>query len=94
MFGTIMVANVWMRILPGQRRMIEAVKAGRKPDMAQGALGAQRSRHNTYMSVPLIFIMVSNHFPVATYGAEHGWAVLSALILLGFGGAKVMRDFL
>ncbi len=91
MFGTIMVANVWMRILPGQRKMLAAVKAGQKPDMTYGAIGRRASKHNTYMSVPLVFIMLSNHFPTASYGNPHAALVLGALILVGWAAAKGMR---
>src|SRR5213594_2046746 len=67
MVGTIMTANVWMRILPGQRKMIEAVEAGRSPDLSLAARAKLRSKHNTFMVVPVVAIMLSNHFPVATY---------------------------
>ena len=92
MFGTIMVANVWRRILPGQSRMVEAVTEGREPDMSFGALGKQRSKHNSFLSVPLIFIMISNHFPVATYGSEHNWIILPGLVVGGWVAAKFIRD--
>ena len=92
MFGFIMVSNVWSRILPGQTKMIEARKAGKEPDMSFGVRGKQRSKHNTFMSVPLIFIMVSNHFPVATYGHQYNWVILSVLVLIGWVGAKLIRD--
>ncbi len=91
MFGTIMVANVWMIILPGQRRMLEAVRAGRAPDMSHGARGKQASKHNTFMSVPLILLMVSNHFSIV--GHAQGWLVLGGLVLLGWGGAWWMRRY-
>src|SRR6266481_5089962 len=86
--GTIMAANVWMRILPAQRKMIEAIKAGNKPDEALAAQAKLRSKQNTFMAVPLVFIMISNHFPGVTYGERNGWAVLAALILLGWIAAK------
>jgi uncharacterized membrane protein len=92
MFGTIMVSNVWIRILPGQRRMLEQRHAGQEPDMSEGARGKQRSKHNTYMSVPLIFLMVSNHFPVGTYGNEYNWLILSGLVAMGWVGAKLIRS--
>ena len=60
--GTIMAANVWMRIWPNQRRIIGAIKEGKAPDAAWAALAGLRSKHNTYMSIPLIFFMMSNHF--------------------------------
>ena len=59
LFGTLMAANVWMRIWPAQRRIITAIKAGNAPDAADGATAKLRSKHNTYMSVPLLFLMVS-----------------------------------
>ncbi|MBI3547835.1 MAG: urate hydroxylase PuuD [Elusimicrobia bacterium] len=92
MMGTTMVANVWMTILPGQRKMIEARKAGREPDYALGARGKRCSRHNTFMSMPVIFLMISNHFPTATYGSQYPWQILGALVLFGWVAAKVMRD--
>jgi uncharacterized membrane protein len=92
MFGTIMAANVWLRILPAQRQMLAAVKAGEKPDTAL-AEGAQRcSKHNTYMSVPLIFLMISNHFPATTFGREHAWLILGGLTLLGWIAARLLRQ--
>ncbi|HXM36391.1 MAG TPA: urate hydroxylase PuuD [Pyrinomonadaceae bacterium] len=90
-FGTIMAANVWMRILPAQRKMIEAIKAGSKPDEALAAQAKLRSKQNTFMAVPVVFIMISNHFPGVTYGERNGWAVLAALILLGGIAAKFIR---
>jgi uncharacterized membrane protein len=89
--GTIMVANVWMRILPAQRRMIAAVREGRAPDPAEGASAKLRSKHNTFMAVPVVFTMVSNHYPVSTYGHEYNWLVLSALVLVGWVAAKIVR---
>jgi len=89
--GTIMAANVWMRILPAQKKMIEAIKAGNKPDEALAAQAKLRSKQNTFMAVPLVFIMISNHFPGVTYGEKNGWAVLAVLILLGWVAAKFIR---
>src|SRR5882672_9685550 len=90
-FGTIMAANVWMRILPAQRKMIEAIKAGNKPDDALSAQAKLRSKQNTFMAVPLVFIMISNHFPGVTYGEKNSWIILAALILLGWIAAKFIR---
>src|SRR5262249_31423977 len=61
MFGTLMFINVWMRIWPNQRRIITATKNGEKPDPAWVGLAGLRSKHNTYMSVPLVFAMISQH---------------------------------
>jgi uncharacterized membrane protein len=91
MFGTIMAANVWMRILPAQRRMIAATKRGEKFDERLGARAKQRSKHNTFMVVPLVFTMISNHFPSATYGRSDNWLILSLLVLVGWIAAKFLR---
>src|SRR6266550_5708711 len=91
MFGTIMAANVWMRILPAQKKMIAAIKEGRKPDDALAAQAKFRSKQNTFMAVPLVFIMISNHFPGVTYGERYNWAILSILILAGWIAAKFIR---
>ncbi len=91
-FGTIMTANVWFRILPSQRKMIAASVAGETFDASLGAQAKLRSKHNTFMAVPVVFIMISNHFPVATYGNKYSWEVLVALVLLGWAAAKVIRE--
>jgi uncharacterized membrane protein len=91
-FGTIMTANVWFRILPSQRKMIAAAAAGAKFDAALGAQAKLRSKHNTFMAVPVVFIMISNHFPVATYGNKYGWEILVALVVLGWAAAKAIRE--
>ncbi len=91
MFGTIMVANVWQRILPAQRRMIAAVSEGKEPDQSLAARAKLRSKHNTFMAVPVVFLMISNHYPVTTYGHDYNWVVLSIVVLLGWGAAKIIR---
>lgn len=90
-FGTIMVVNVWMHILPAQRKMIAALKEGQKPDERLAAQAKLRSKHNTYMVIPVVFTMISNHFPVSTYGHRYNWLILSALVLAGWGAAKIIR---
>jgi uncharacterized membrane protein len=90
MFGTIMAANVWMRILPAQRKMIAATKEGREPDANLGARAKLRSKHNTFIVVPTVFLMISNHY-ANTYGSRYNWIILSVLILLGWGVAKIIR---
>ncbi len=82
MMGTWMVGNVAMRIIPAQRALVAAVREGRAPDAALGKRAKQRSRHNNYMTYPVIFIMLSNHFP-STYGSSMAWAVLGGLMLVG-----------
>ena len=90
-FGTIMVMNVWMRILPPQRRMIAAAAKGEHFDETLAAGAKQRSKHNTFLAVPTTFIMISSHFPTATYGNHDAVAVLGALILVGWVAAGVLR---
>jgi uncharacterized membrane protein len=90
--GTLMALNVWMRILPAQRRMIAAASEGKEPDQRLADRAKTRSKHNTFMVIPVVFIMISNHFPVATYGHKYNWLILAALILVGWGAAKVIRE--
>ncbi|MCU0896101.1 MAG: urate hydroxylase PuuD [Burkholderiales bacterium] len=80
--GTIMVWNVFFVIIPGQRRMVEAIRAGRTPDPEPGKRGKQRSVHNNYFTLPVLFIMVSNHYPF-TYAHRHGWLVLAVIMAAG-----------
>jgi uncharacterized membrane protein len=91
LFGTIMAANVWMHILPSQKRMIAALKEGRKPDERLAAQAKLRSKQNTFMAVPVVFIMISHHYPGVTYGDRYNWIILSVLILLGWIAAKFIR---
>jgi len=84
LLGTVMVANVWMRILPAQQAMIDATRAGRPADFTMGERAKQRSVHNSYMTFPLLFIMLSSHYP-ATYAGSANWLVL--LLLFVAGGA-------
>lgn len=84
-FGTMMALNVWMIIWPYQKRIITATKAGTAPDPQDVATAGLRSRHNTYMSVPLIFTMISNHYPTV-YGMV-AWQrdlILAIIIAVGF----------
>lgn len=82
-FGTMMAANVWMVIWPSQKKIIAATKEGTAPDAALVALAGLRSRHNTFMSVPLLFTMVSNHYPTM-YGSAARDLCLLGVIVLGF----------
>ena len=91
LFGTIMVNNVSMRILPPQRRMIAAGVKGEPFDPALAAGAKRRSMHNTYLAVPTVFIMISSHYPTATYGNSYAIVVLGALILTGWGAAALLR---
>lgn len=80
--GTIMVANVFFVIIPGQRRMVEAAGRGELPDPADGIRAKQRSVHNTYFTLPVLFVMTSNHYAM-TYSHEYNWAILIAIALAG-----------
>ena len=91
LFGTIMAANVWMHILPSQKRMIAALNEGRKPDERLAARAKLRSKQNTFLAVPVVFIMISHHYPGVTYGDRYNWIILSVLILLGWVAAKFIR---
>jgi uncharacterized membrane protein len=83
-----MAANVWMGILPATSKMLAAIREGKPIDLKLAERAKNRTVHNTYMTVPLIFLMISNHFPTATYGAKYNWLILSALVLAGAISAK------
>lgn len=89
MLGTIMTANVWMRILPPQRRMVAALKAGQEPNLAEGASAKTRSKHNTFIVIPVVFTMISHHY--AVIGAKYNWIIFAVLVLVGMGAAKLIR---
>jgi uncharacterized membrane protein len=89
MFGTIMAANVWMRIWPSQQKIITAVKNGEAPDAALVALAGTRSRHNTYMSVPLVWTMVNQHTLASAPPGIGGEIYL--LLAVGIGWLVVMQ---
>ena len=91
LMGTIMAVNVWMWILPSQRKMIAAAKEGKQIDPAVMATGPIRSKHNSYMVVPLVFIMISNHYPTISYGHDYSTAILGIILLVGWGMARLMR---
>jgi uncharacterized membrane protein len=82
MLGTIMAANVLFNIIPAHWELIRAKEAGREPDPAPGLEAKRRSVHNNYLTLPVVFTMISNHFPF-TYGNDHAWLVLVALLLIG-----------
>lgn len=83
LIGTVMAGNVFFRIIPAQRALIAATKAGTTPDVTLGARAKTRSTHNHYLTLPLLFTMLSNHFP-ATYGHPQAWLVLALLMVFGF----------
>ena len=89
MFGTIMAFNVWFRIWPSQKKIIAAVKNGEAPDPAIVALAGSRSRHNTYLSLPLVWAMLNFHSTYFAGGnlgiaSSWAWATMLAVVLLGW----------
>jgi len=89
MIGSVMVGNVFFVIIPNQRKVVADLIAGRQPDPALGKAAKQRSLHNNYMTLPVLFIMLSHHYPM-TYGAQRPWLVLA---LLGATGVAVRHVF-
>jgi uncharacterized membrane protein len=81
MIGTCMAANVFFVIIPGQRAMVTAIEKGEEPDVRYGQAGSFRSLHNNYLTLPVLFIMISSHFPM-TFGHGQAWAVLAVLALI------------
>jgi uncharacterized membrane protein len=88
MLGTIMAANVAHIIIPSQRKLVKAKEQGVAPDPIEGLRGKQRSVHNNYFTLPVLFTMISSHYPL-TYGHPRGWLVLIAILLL----AAYVRHF-
>jgi uncharacterized membrane protein len=89
--GTLMAFNVWMRIIPAQKRMVAAAREGREIDQRLADRAKFRSKHNTYMVIPVVMIMISNHYPVTTYGHQYNWIVLAVLTLVGWAVAHIIR---
>ncbi len=91
MLGTIMTANVFLVIIPGQMRMLAATRAGTEVDTSHGVRAKQRSIHNHYLTFPVLFTMLAGHFP-SFYGHPQAWAVLTLLFVAG-AGIKAMMNF-
>lgn len=89
--GTCMAANVWQRIIPAQRKMVRDAQEGREPNPVLADRAKFRSKHNTYMVIPVVLIMISNHFPTTTYGHQYNWLMLAGLTLVGWVVAHVIR---
>jgi uncharacterized membrane protein len=87
--GTIMAANVFFVIIPGQKKMVNAMRAGGLPDPIHGKRGKLRSVHNNYFTLPVLFIMISSHY-ASTYGHAHSWAVLA---LISAAGVSIRHFF-
>ena len=82
MLGTMMAGNVFFVIIPAHWELIRAKQAGREPSAAAGLRAKQRSVHNNYLTLPVVFTMISNHFPI-TYGHSYSWLILVALLVIG-----------
>lgn len=82
--GTVMVGNVWVRIIPAQRALVAAARSGGVPDPALAHRAKQRSMHNSYVTLPVIFMMISNHYPF-TFGHPWNWLILVGLSVIGAG---------
>ena len=87
--ATAMSANVFFWIIPGQRRMVAAMKAGETPNPLDGKRGKQRSVHNTYFTLPVVLLMISNHYSFA-YNHDYAWVIMSLFI---FAGALIRQFF-
>ena len=88
MIGTIMTGNVFFVIIPNQRIVVADLKAGRIPDAKFGVIAKLRSTHNNYLTLPVLFLMISNHYPM-TYGHPFSWMVVAFLLPIG----AIVRDF-
>ena len=91
LMGTVMAANVWMRILPAQKLTVGALEADEEPDPEPAVRAKMRSGHNTFLALPLIFIMVSSHFPTLSYGRRSNWLMLALFMALGFAARWFMN---
>ena len=80
--GTIMVANVLMIIIPGQKKVVASLLANETPNPIHGAIAKQRSIHNNYLTLPVIFIMISNHYPLI-YATKYSWIIISIILIIG-----------
>jgi uncharacterized membrane protein len=88
LIGTIMVANVFVIIIPFQRKTVDALIASTTPDPAWGAIGKQRSVHNNYLTLPVIFLMLSNHYPLF-FATRFNWLIVAIVLVIG----PVIRHF-
>ena len=88
LIGTMMVANVFLVIIPNQRKVVADLIAGREPDPKYGEQAKQRSLHNNYLTLPVIFVMISNHYPLA-FASKWNWLILAIVLVMG----AVIRHF-
>lgn len=88
LIGTIMVANVFVIIIPYQKKTVDALRAGREPDPTWGEIGKQRSVHNNYLTLPVVFLMLSNHYPLL-FATKYNWMIVAIVLVIG----PVIRHF-
>ncbi|WP_420349823.1 urate hydroxylase PuuD [Pelagibius sp.] len=88
LIGTMMVANVFLVIIPNQRKVVADLIAGKEPDPKLGQQAKQRSLHNNYLTLPVIFVMISNHYPL-TFASRWNWVILAIVLVMG----AVIRHF-
>ncbi len=86
--GTMMAANVFFVIIPNQKKTVAALMAGDEPDAIWGKQAKQRSLHNNYLTLPVLLMMISSHYPM-TFGHEYNWVIFAGVVILG----GVIRDF-
>jgi uncharacterized membrane protein len=86
--GTIMVANVFVVVIPNQKKTAAAMLAGKEPDPVWGELGKQRSVHNNYLTLPVIFLMIANHYPLM-FATRFNWAIVAIVLAIG----PIIRHF-
>ena len=88
LIGTIMVANVFLIIIPNQKKTVAALLAGKEPDAALGLAGKQRSVHNNYLTLPVVFLMISNHYPLI-FATRFNWVMVAIVLAIG----PIIRHF-
>jgi uncharacterized membrane protein len=88
LIGTIMVANVFFVIIPNQKKVVAALLAGQEPDPALGEQAKQRSMHNNYLTLPVLFLMISNHYPMS-FASRWNWVIFAIVLVVG----AVIRHF-
>jgi uncharacterized membrane protein len=88
LIGTIMVANVFLIIIPNQKKVVDDLIAGREPDPSLGEQAKQRSMHNNYLTLPVLFLMISNHYPLA-FASRWNWLIIALVLIVG----AVIRHF-
>jgi uncharacterized membrane protein len=93
MMGTVMMTNVWMTIIPNQKKIMAITEAGGPPRPELSAIAKRCSKHNTFMSMPLLFAMLSNHYPSITFGGAHPMTTLTVLMIAGACAAHLIREY-